>query len=201
MKKWLPLFIIIGVILLVMLWFTSTYNSFVTLGENVTTSWAQVENQYQRRYDLIPNLVETVKGVAAQEKDVFIGVADARAKVGQFTVTPEILNDPQAFAQFQAAQGELSSALTRLLVTVESYPALKSNENFLALQDQLEGTENRIATERGRFNEAARDYNVKAKAIPGRFVVSMFGLDQEKALFTSTNGAATAPQVQFDTNQ
>lgn len=200
MRKWLPLFVIIGAILLVMMWFANAYNSFIVLGENVDTTWAQVENQYQRRYDLIPNLVETVKGVAAQEKEVFTGVAEARAKVGQFTVTPEILNNPQAFAQFQAAQGELSSALSRLLATVESYPQLKSNENFLALQDQLEGTENRIATERGRFNEAAREYNIKAKAIPGRFLVSLFGLDAEKALFTATNGAASAPQVQFDSN-
>ncbi len=195
MKSWL---IGGGILLVVVMWLVGTYNSFVNLNENVSTAWAQVENQYQRRYDLIPNLVSTVQGIAKQEQAVFNGVAEARAKVGQLTVTPEVLANPQLFQQFQQAQGELSSALSRLLAVSENYPVLKSNENFMALQNQLEGTENRIATERMRYNEVVRTYNVRAKAIPGVFFVSLFGFDKERQLFEATEGANQAPKVEFN---
>ncbi|MFA7662704.1 MAG: LemA family protein [Patescibacteria group bacterium] len=188
---------IIVVVALIAMWLFGAYNSFVKVGEEVNTAWSQVENQYQRRYDLIPNLVNTVKGMAEQEKAVFIGVTEARAKVGQMNVTPEVLNNPESFAQFQSAQGELSSALSRLLVAVEAYPEIKSNQNFLDLQAQLEGTENRIATERMRFNDVVKTYNIKAKSIPGVWLVSIFGMDKEKQLFESADGAETAPVVSF----
>jgi len=177
MKKYVP-FVVIGVILLVVIgWLVNVYNSFVVLNEDVTTQWAQVENQYQRRYDLIPNLVKTVEGIAKQEQAVFLGVAEARSKVGQIQITPEMLSNPKAFEAFQNAQDGLSSALSRLLVAVEAYPELKSNENFLALQTQLEGTENRIAVERTRFNDVVKVYNIKAKGIPGAWFVRLFGFD------------------------
>lgn len=198
MKKHLPWIIVVVVILAIVGWLFSVYNSFVTLNENVTTAWSQVENQYQRRYDLIPNLVETVKGIAQQEQTVFIGVAEARTKVGQITVTPETLKDPKALEAFQNAQDELSGALSRLLVAVEKYPDLKSNENFLSLQNQLEGTENRIAVARKDFNDVVREYNIKAKGIPGKWLIALFGFDAEKALFKAVEGAETAPQVKFD---
>ncbi len=187
-----------GILLVIVMWLVGTYNSFVTLNEDVSTAWAQVENQYQRRYDLIPNLVSTVQGIANQEQAVFQGVAEARAKVGQITVTPEVLSNPQLFQQFQQAQGELSSALSRLLVAVEAYPTLRSNENFMALQTQLEGTENRISTERMRYNEVVRAYNIRAKAIPGVFFVSIFGFDKERQLFEAAQGAESAPKVEFN---
>jgi LemA protein len=196
-KNKIILLVIAGAVLLVLLWLGGSYNSFIKLGEETTAAWAQVENQYQRRFDLIPNLVETVKGIANQEKQVFLGVTEARAKVGQLAMTKDVLNDPEAFVKFQELQGELSTALSRLLATVENYPSLKSNENFLALQDQLEGTENRVAVERMRFNEAAKTYNIKAKSIPGVWLVSIFGLDKTKALFESAEGAETAPKVDF----
>jgi LemA protein len=146
-----------GVILLALamlfFWGMSTYNNMVAQDQAVMQQWSQVENQYQRRADLIPNLVNTVKGYADFEKEVLTQVTEARSKVSQFNITPEVLNDPQAFAKFQSLQGELSSALSRLLVTVENYPQLKANENFLQLQAQLEGTENRISVERKKFNE------------------------------------------------
>lgn len=195
MKSWL---IGGGILVVIVMWLVGTYNSFVGLNENVSTAWAQVENQYQRRYDLIPNLVATVEGVAKQEQAVFTGVAEARAKVGQMTVTPEVLANPQLFEKFQQAQGELSSALSRLMAVSENYPVLKSNENFMALQTQLEGTENRIATERMRYNDVVKTYNVRAKGIPGVFFVSLFGFDKERQLFQATEGANTAPNVQFD---
>src|SRR3990172_2371295 len=151
--------VLIGVLFvasILVVWAVSTYNKIVGLDEGVKSGWGQVENQYQRRYDLVPNLVETVKGFAKQEKEVLLGVTEARSRVGQMAVTPEILNDPQAFARFQQAQDGLSSALSRLLVVTENYPALRSNENFLALQQQLEGTENRISVERRRFGETVQ---------------------------------------------
>ena len=191
------LFVVLGIVALLVIWLVGSYNSFIKLGENVNTAWAQVENQYQRRYDLVPNLVKTVQGIAAQERSVFQGVADARAKVGQLSVTPEVLNDPAALAQFQSVQGDFAGSLSRLLATVENYPTLRSNENFLALQSQLEGTENRISVERKRFNEEARKYNIRAKSIPGIWVVGWLGLDKEKALFGSVDGAQTAPAVDF----
>jgi LemA protein len=198
MKKYVP-FVVIGVILLVVIgWLVNVYNSFVVLNEDVTTQWAQVENQYQRRYDLIPNLVKTVEGIAKQEQAVFLGVAEARSKVGQIQITPEMLSNPKAFEAFQNAQDGLSSALSRLLVAVEAYPELKSNENFLALQTQLEGTENRIAVERTRFNDVVKVYNIKAKGIPGAWFVRLFGFDSEKVLFKAEAGAEKAPEVNFD---
>src|SRR5574341_2246886 len=141
------------IILIVVGWGVSAYNGLVTADEAVKSAWSQVENQYQRRFDLIPNLVETVKGYAKQEREVLENVTNARASVGQMKVTPEVLRDPEAFRRFQQAQDGLSSALSRLLVVAENYPNLKSNENFLTLQSQLEGTENRISVERRRFNE------------------------------------------------
>jgi len=177
-------------------WVVGTYNGIVTANESVTAGWSQVQNQYQRRYDLIPNLVETVKGFAKQEQTVLLGVTEARASVGSLKITPEVLRDPKAFAQFQQAQDGLSSALQRLLVVTENYPQLKSNENFLALQSQLEGTENRIAVERRRFNENVQAYNTMIRRFPGSLVAG-FGNFQEAQYFKSVTGAEQAPQVKF----
>jgi len=174
----------------------SKYNQLVSLNEEVNKAWSQVENQYQRRYDLIPNLVETVKGVANFEKETYIAVAEARAKVGQIQITPQMLEDPQAFERFQAAQDDLSSALSRLLVAVENYPQLKANENFLQLQAQLEGTENRISVERKRFNEAVQAYNTAIKRFPTNIIAGMFGF-REKQYFKAAAEAQTAPKVKF----
>ena len=184
------------VIIVLVLWGTGVYNSLVTLDEGVRTSWGQVETQYQRRADLIPNLVSTVKGYAAHEKEVLMGVTEARAKVGQITVTPEVLNNPQAFQRFQAAQDGLSSALSRLLAVVENYPQLKANENFLVLQDQLEGTENRISVARQRFNTAVQGYNTTIRRFPASIVAGMTGFEQ-KQYFQAAEGADTAPAVEF----
>jgi len=200
MKKWTILLVILVVILGIVGWFFSAYNTFVKADQEVSTQWAQVENQFQRRYDLIPNLVETVKGVSEQEQSVFLGVAEARAKVGQMNVTADDLNNPETFAAFQSAQDELSGSLSRLLVAVEAYPDLKSSANFLALQDQLEGTENRIAVERGRFNDVVKAYNIKAKAIPGVWLVGAFGFDAEKQLFEADSGSEVAPKFEFNLN-
>src|SRR5207247_5211668 len=154
----------------VLAWAVSVNNQLVVAEQNVNEKWAQVQNVYQRRADLVPNLVETVKGFAAQERTVLDEVTRARASVAGIKVTPEVLNDPQALRKFQEAQAQLGGALSRLLVTVERYPELKSNQNFLALQSQLEGTENRITVERMRFNEAVRDYNTALKRFPGSMV-------------------------------
>jgi len=174
------------------------YNDFQTKDEAVKASWAEVLNQYQRRADLIPNLVATVQGYAAQEKDVLLGVTNARSKVGSVQVTPETLNDPAALKKFQAAQGDLSSALSRLLVVAENYPQLKSDQNFRDLQAQLEGTENRITTARNRFIKASQDYNVLARQFPTNLTAMMFGY-KEKASFTVENEKAIAapPKVDF----
>lgn len=187
--------LIIGVILLVM-WGISVYNNLVAIEQNVLKQWSQVENQYQRRADLIPNLVNTVKGYANFEKEVLTQVTEARARVGQFNVTPEVLNDPQAFDKFQSVQGELSSALSRLLAVVENYPELKANENFLQLQAQLEGTENRISVERKRFNEAVQEYNTMIKRFPASILAGMFGF-REKQYFKAVQGAEVPPKVEF----
>jgi LemA protein len=191
---------VIGAIVLVVLlavgWGVSTYNRIVSAEEGVKSGWSQVENQYQRRYDLIPNLVETVKGYAKQEKEVLEGVTNARSRVGQLSVTPEVLNDPKAFAKFQQAQDGLSSALSRLLVVTENYPQLKSNENFLALQQQLEGTENRISVERKRFNETVQSFNVTIRRFPASFIASMSGF-KEKSYFSAAAGSDQAPKVNF----
>lgn len=173
------------------------YNTFVTLEENVNQRWAQVENVYQRRADLIPNLIEVVKGYAKHEKETLQAVVEARSKVGgQINVGVNILNDPQAFARFQQAQDALSSALQRLMVVVERYPDLKANQNFLELQAQLEGTENRIAVERRRFNEAVQAYNTAIRKFPGNILAGMFGF-KEKAYFKAQPGSEKVPKVKF----
>ncbi len=177
-------------------WVTSTYNQIVSLDEAINQAWSQVENQYQRRYDLIPNLVETVKGYAKHEREVFTQVTEARAKVGQITITPEVLKDPQAFARFQQAQDALSSALSRLLAVAENYPQLKANENFLQLQAQLEGTENRIAVERRRYNEVVQRYNTYIRRFPANIIAGMFGF-RERPYFKAAEQAQEAPKVQF----
>lgn len=181
---------------MLVIWGISSYNNMVSLDQAVIQSWAQVENQYQRRADLIPNLVNTVKGYADFEKEVLTKVTEARSRVSQFNITPEVLNDPQAFAKFQSLQGELSGALSRLLVTVENYPQLKANENFLQLQAQLEGTENRISVERKKFNEVVQSYNTTIKRFPASMMAGMFGFG-EKQYFKAIQGADTAPKVEF----
>jgi len=191
---------VVGVVVLAGLilggWWVGTYNSLVGLGEGVKQAWGQVENQYQRRLDLIPNLVATVKGYAEHEREVFENVAEARSNVGKLQVTPDILNDPNAFQKFQAAQGALGGALTRLLAVAENYPQLKANDNFLQLQAQLEGTENRIAVERRRFNEVVQDYNMKVRRFPASLIAGMSGF-KEKEYFRAEEGAEKAPQVKF----
>src|SRR5438094_1984954 len=177
-------------------WAVGINNSVVRLEQGVNEKWAQVQNVYQRRADLIPNLVETVKGFATQERTVLEEVTKARASASSIQLTPEALKDPKALEKFQAAQSQLSGALSRLLVTVERYPELKSNQNFLALQSQLEGTENRITVERRKFNESVRDYNTRLRLFPGSIVASMAGF-QPKAFFEATPDAATAPKVKF----
>ncbi len=183
------LFLIIG-------WGVGVYNDLVSLDEGVAQAWSQVENQYQRRADLIPNLVNTVKGVANFEKETYTAVAEARSKVNNIKLTPDMLSDPNALKQFQAAQDNLSGALSRLLVTVERYPQLKANENFLQLQAQLEGTENRISVERRRFNQIVQQYNMKIRRFPGNIIANFAGF-REKQYFKAVQGAEKAPKVQF----
>jgi LemA protein len=184
--------LVIGIVV----WGVGVNNQLVLQEQNVNEKWAQVQNVYQRRADLIPNLVETVKGFAAQERTVLEEVTKARASVAGIKATPELVNDPVAFQKFQQAQSALGGALSRLLVTVERYPELKSNQNFLALQSQLEGTENRITVERMRFNEAVRDYNTRINLFPGSFVASLRGF-KPKAYFEAAPGSETAPKVKF----
>jgi len=191
---------IVGIILVIGIllfgWITGTYNSLVRQDETVSQAWAQVDNVYQRRADLVPNLVEVVKGYAAHEREVFENVAEARSSVGKLQVTPEILNDPQLFQKFQEAQGGLSGWLSRLLAVAENYPQLKANENFLDLQKQLEGTENRIAVERKRFNEVVQEFNIRVRTFPASIIAGMLGFSQ-KQYFRSEPGAEKAPKVQF----
>jgi len=188
---------VVAVLLIVIIgWGVGINNQLVQLEQNVNEKWAQVQNVYQRRADLIPNLVETVKGFATQERTVLEEVTRARASASSIQLTPEALNDPKALERFQAAQSQLSGALSRLLVTVERYPELKSNQNFLALQSQLEGTENRIAVERRRFNEAVREYNTRLRLFPGSIVARFAGF-QPKAFFEAAPDAATPPKVKF----
>lgn len=184
------------VLLLIIGWTMGKYNTIVNMDEGVNGAWAQVQNQYQRRMDLIPNLVATVQGVANFEKSTLQAVIEARAKATQVTLSPQLLNNPQAFQQFEQSQGQLSGALSRLLVTVEQYPTLKANENFLQLQSQLEGTENRISVERRRFNQVVQDYNSYIRSVPNNLIAS-FGGFQQKSYFQADQGAATAPKVQF----
>ena len=183
------------------IWFIGVRNHLVTLDQAVQAQWAQVENDYQRRYDLIPNLVRTVQGAANFEKSTLEAVVNARARVGQVAApaTPnaaDLPNNPQALQQFEAAQQGLSSALSRLLVVVERYPDLKSNANFLELQSQLEGTENRIAVERRRYNEVAQQFNTAIKKFPANIVANFSGF-KEKAYFRGVAGSSTAPEVNF----
>jgi len=177
------------------------YNKLQNEDESVKAAWSEVVNQYQRRADLIPNLVAAVKGFAAQEERVLVGVTEARAKATSIQLTPELINDPAAFAKFQAAQGELTQALKSLLVTVERYPELKSDANFRDLQAQLEGTENRITVARNRYIDAVRQYNVTVREFPTNLTAKMFDFDV-KNNFTVENEAAisTAPTVSFDTS-
>lgn len=191
----------IGLILLFALiigiYLKNAYNGMVRLDEEVKEKWSQVENVYQRRLDLIPNLVATVKGYAAHEKETLQAVTEARSKVGGvMNLSGEMLSDPQAFQKFQQVQGSLSSALQRLMVVVEKYPDLKANESFLNLQSQLEGTENRIAVERRRFNETARKYNTHIRQFPKVILANLFGF-KEKPYFQAIEGADQAPRVNF----
>ena len=174
------------------------YNTFQTSDEQIKASWAEVLNQYQRRADLIPNLVNTVKGYAAHEKEVLLGVTEARARVGSIQATPELINDPEAFAKFQAAQGQLTSALSRLLVVAENYPQLKSDANFRDLQAQLEGTENRVTVARNRYIQAVQGYNVAVRSFPANLTAMIFGY-KIKPSFTVENEKeiSNAPTVDF----
>ncbi|NJD21206.1 MAG: LemA family protein [Melioribacter sp.] len=191
---------ILGVVILLVIftisWATGKYNSFVGLNESVKSAWSQVENVYQRRADLVPNLVATVKGVANFEKETYTAVTEARAKVGQIKLTADQLSDPAMIQKFQAAQDGLGSALSRLLVVSENYPQLKANENFLQLQAQLEGTENRITVERQKYNVIATEYNTAIKKFPG-VIVANFGGFKEKEYFKAAAGSEQAPKVQF----
>ena len=190
--------VVVILVIIVALSGIGTYNSLNKLDQAVKSQWAQVENQYQRRVDLVPNLVETVKGAAAFEKDTFTAVTEARAKVGQTKLDVNSLNNPEAFARFQQAQDGLSSALSRLMVVVEKYPELKATENFRTLQSQLEGTENRITVERMRFNEAAQAFNTKRMSFPTVLIAGLFGSRfAEKPYFKAQAGAETAPKVKF----
>jgi len=177
-------------------WFVSVNNDLVAKDQAVQEAWAQVQNVYQRRADLIPNLVETVKGFAAQERTVLEEVTRARASVAGMQVTPEILRDPEALKKFQEAQAQLGGALGRLLAVVERYPDLKSNQNFRALQSQLAGTENRIAVERRRYNEAVREYNTAVRRFPGSLVASLRGF-AERPYFEATPGSEAPPAIKF----
>lgn len=174
------------------------YNQFQSLDEEAKASWSEVLNQYQRRADLVPNLVETVKGYAAHEQEVLTDVANARSKVGSMQVTPELLNDPEAFAKFQAAQGQLTGALSRLMAVAENYPNLKADQGFRDLQAQLEGTENRVTVARNRYIETIKDYNVAVRSFPNNLTAMMFGY-KAKPTFTVENEKAisSAPKVEF----
>jgi LemA protein len=182
---------VVGFFVIIGLWFVSAGNKLVGLDEGVNASWSQVENVYQRRADLIPNLVATVKGYATHEADVLEAVTQARASVGQIKV-----NSPDDLKKFDAAQGQLSNALSRLMVVSEKYPDLKANQNFLELQSQLEGTENRITVERQRFNETAQNYNTQIRQFPTSFVAGMKGM-KERAYFAAQTGSDKAPVVNF----
>ena len=191
MKKW----IWIGVVAVVAIFFYATYNGFVNREEGLKSAWSNVETQYQRRADLIPNLVNTVKGYAAHETQTLNEVTEARARATSIKLSADDLT-PERIAQFQRAQAEVRSALGRLIAVSESYPDLKANQNFLELQAQLEGTENRIAVARKDFNAAAQQYNVSVRRFPANLVARMFGFGQ-KPYFESAEGAAAAPQVTF----
>jgi len=195
MKNWTPWIVVLCVLAIAALWGINVYNNLVNQEESVEAAWAQVENQYQRRADLVPNLVATVKGYAAHEQETLEGVVEARAKATQITIDPTNAT-PEQLAAYQAAQGELSQALGRLLAVAENYPDLKANENFRDLQAQLEGTENRIAIARQQFNDAARQYNQRVRRFPGNIIAGMFGFEK-KPYFEAEEGAQKAPKVEF----
>lgn len=174
------------------------YNTLQSTDEQIKASWAEVLNQYQRRADLVPNLVNVVKGFAAQEKDVLLGVTNARSKVGSIQATPELINDPEAFAKFQSIQGELTSALSRLLVVAENYPQLKSDANFRELQAQLEGTENRITVARNRYIKAVQEYNITVRSFPTNLTAMIFGFKVKPSFAVENEKAiSVAPKVDF----
>lgn len=195
MRLWLKVLVLSGVLSLS----GCGYNQFQSLDEESKASWSEVLNQYQRRADLVPNLVSTVKGYANHEEKVLTEVTEARAKVGSMQVTPELLNDPEAFAKFQAAQGQLTSALSRLMVVSENYPNLKADASFRDLQAQLEGTENRVTVARNRYIETVKQYNITVRSFPNNLTAMMFGY-QPKPSFTVDNEKAisTAPKVEFN---
>lgn len=194
MKK-VTIIIIVAVVAIIAIWAVSGYNSLVGMDENVSNQWANVETQYQRRADLIPNLVNTVKGYAAHEKETLEGVIAARSQATQIKVAPTDLT-PEKLAEYQKAQGQLATALGKLLAITENYPDLKANQNFLELQAQLEGTENRINVARKNFNDAAKAYNTTIRRFPKNILAGMFGFDK-RAYFEAAEGAEQAPQVQF----
>lgn len=201
MKKFPKWIIVVGIIAVVVLAAYSSiknsYNSLVAMDEGVSAQWSEVQNQYQRRYDLIPNLVSTVKGYAKHESDVFTQVSQARASAGgQINISDEVLSDPEAFARYQQVQDNLGASLQRLLVVTEQYPELKADQNFMALQDQLEGTENRITVARQRYNESAKTYNTKIRTFPTTMIASMFGFEK-KVYFSAGSEAQNAPKVEF----
>lgn len=186
---------LIVVICAIAIWLISSYNGMVKMDEEVSSAWSNVENQYQRRADLIPNLVNVVKGYASHEKETFEAVVSARSKATQVTVDPENLT-PEKLQEYQKAQGELGATLGRLLAITESYPELKANENFKELQAQLEGTENRISVERRNFNEIARNYNSSIRSFPRSIIAGMFGFEK-RPYFEAEEGANKAPEVKF----
>lgn len=197
MKK--PGLILVFLLAILLIWSFTTYNRIVTLEASIPIAWSQVENVYQRRLDLIPNLVKTVKAYAAHEKDTLEAVIQARNQASQ--ISPEalknVLNDPQAFAKFQESQTALSSSLSKLMVVVEKYPDLKANQNFLELQAQLEGTENRITVERKKYNEAVGEYNIAIRRFPGFLVAKFLGFQPKDIYFKADAGASKAPEVNF----
>lgn len=194
-KSWIVIIIIVVFIILIYSWFKGSYNNMITYEEGINTSWANVENVYQRRADLIPNLVNTVKGYAEHEKQTLTDVIEARAKATSVSINPGELT-AASMQQFQQAQAGLSSALSKLMVVVERYPDLKANQNFLELQAQLEGTENRIANERRKFNETTKIYNIYIKKFPKNILANMFGFEQ-KPYFEAEKGTEKAPVVEF----
>ena len=195
MKKGLTWVVVLGILAAIALWVMNVYNGLVTMQEDVESAWSQVENQYQRRSDLIPNLVATVKGYATHEQETLEGVMEARAKATQITIDPANAT-PEQLAAYQSAQGELSQALGRLMAVAENYPDLKANENFRDLQQQLEGTENRITVARQLFNDTAKKYNTEIRHFPKNIIAGMFGFER-KPYFEAEEGANKAPKVEF----
>ncbi len=194
-KKLITIGAIVAFFAILIIWGVSSYNSLVSMDEAVGTSWGNVENQYQRRADLIPNLLNTVKGYAAHEKSTFQAVVDARSKATQMTISADNLT-PEKIAAYQKAQGEVGAALSRLLAITEAYPDLKANQNFQELQAQLEGTENRISVERKRFNDTAKLYNTKIRKFPSNIIANMFGFEK-RPYFEAEEGSNKAPKVEF----